>query len=374
MGSAALRILFLGPLPPPVNGHALAAKVFLDALKKRHTVDVVDLSVDSAGNGSLSVGRIAAVLKVLWDVRRKRRNQDAIYLTISESVMGNFKDLLIYWLCRHNLSRMVIHLHGGTIKSELFDRRPWIRSINAACIRRMAGVIISGKSHENVFADMIDQRRVHISVNFAQDEMFVAEPTIHRKFAAISPLRLLFISNMLLMKGYDELADAYIGLEPTLKARLLLDFAGRFDTEANERKFLSKIAAIEGIAYHGVVDGAKKQELFANAHVFCLPSAFKEGQPISILEAYASGCVVVTTGQPGIRDVFEPGLNGFEVEPRSVMSLRSTLARLAQYDAGELERIALGNSRTARERYRTTSYNARLTSIVEGVPNVAASG
>ena len=359
-----MKVLFLGPLPPPVNGHALAAKVFLDDLRVRHDIEVVDLSVDSKGDGSITPGRLSAVVRVLWSVFRKRRGVDVVYLTIAESLAGNLKDLVIYGLCWRLLPRMYIHLHGGSIESELFDRYPLVRKINAAFIRRMAGVIISGESHLRIFAAMIDPARIHVSANFAEEPLFVDEPAVLRKFAAMQPLRLLYISNMIPMKGFDELADAYLGLPPGVRQHLKLDFAGRFDGEANRARFLAKISGSEGIRYHGVVDNARKVELFSQAHVFCLPSAFKEGQPISILEAYASGCVVVTTGQPGIRDVFREGVNGFEVEPRSVHSLATRL-RLLVTDSEGLRPIALTNLRTAAELYRTSSYNARLSRIVE---------
>jgi glycosyltransferase involved in cell wall biosynthesis len=362
-----VKILFLGPLPPPVNGHALAAKVFLDGLKTRHEVEVVDLSVDSKGDGSVSTGRIKAVLQVLREVLRKRRGNHAIYLTIAESLAGNFKDLLIYCLCRRDLARTYIHLHGGSIESELFDRYPVVRRINAAFIRRMAGVIISGKSHLGVFAGMIAADRIHISANFAEDEMFVEEAVITEKFANTQQLRMLFISNMIPMKGFSELADAWLSLPLDYRERLHLDFAGRFDSDENRERFVAKISGVEHIRYHGIVDGARKRELFSRAHVFCLPSAFKEGQPISILEAYASGCAVVTTGQPGIRDVFTVGVNGFEVEPRSVVSIVERLRKLVE-DPGGLSAIAMRNRRTAGELYRTTSYNGRLMNILESVP------
>jgi glycosyltransferase involved in cell wall biosynthesis len=361
-----MKILFLGPLPPPVNGHALAAKVLLDELLTGHDVEVVDLSMDSKGDGSVTPGRLTAVVRALWQVFRKRRGVDAVYLTIAESLAGNLKDLAIYLLCWRLLPRTFIHLHGGSIESELFDRYPLLRKVNAACIRRMAGVIISGDSHKDVFADMIAPARIHISANFAEESLFVDEQAIQRKFAELRPLRLLFISNMIPMKGFSELADAYLALPEEMRLRIQLDFAGRFDSEENRARFLAKISGNRGIRYHGVVDSAQKIDFFSQAHVFCLPSAFKEGQPISILEAYASGCVVVTTGQPGIRDVFAEGMNGFEVLPRSVTSIAARLASLAA-NPGDLAAIALHNRREAGARYRTSSYNARLRAVIESV-------
>jgi glycosyltransferase involved in cell wall biosynthesis len=361
-----MKILFLAPLPPPVNGHALAAKMFLEALVRRHDVAIVDLSVDSKGDGSVTPARLKAVLTVLLRIARRQRGAQAIYLTISESLFGNIKDLLIYCLCFGRLRTMYIHLHGGSIQVDLFDRFPFMRAINAWFIRRFAGIIISGESHSKIFAGMIDPAKVHVSVNFADDSMFVAPQAIDAKFAFIEPLRVLFISNMIPMKGYRELAEAWLSLPDESRRRLQLDFAGRFDTDANRASFVALIAGNPGIRYHGVVDDETKRRLFAEAHVFCLPTAFLEGQPISILEAYASGCVVLTTGQPGIRDVFTAGVNGFEVEPRSVSSIAMGLRALLERPADSLRTIATANCDSAEAFYRSSSYQSRLLTVVEG--------
>jgi glycosyltransferase involved in cell wall biosynthesis len=91
-----------------------------------------------------------------------------------------------------------------------------------------------------------------------------------------------------------------------------------------------------------------------------------EGQPISILEAYAAGCAVIATGQPGIRDVFEGGTNGFEVDGTPA-DIGLALARAAGGTAALLE-IALTNRRTADASHRTAHFVAALRRVLEGVP------
>ena len=372
-----MKILFVAPLPPPINGHSLAAKVLLDGLAKGgHEVVVVDLSVGSRGDGSVTFERIAQVVRVLRRVWQYRRVVDVIYFTISESLAGNLKDLLIYTLCVSSLPRMFIHLHGGTLKVELFDRYRWLRSLNAWFVRRLAGVIISGRSHEVIFDRLIDSRRVHIVENFAQEELFVGEQQIREKFSALKPIRVLFISNMIPMKGFGELTDAYTELDAVTRECICIDFAGRFDFDSNRREFEQRIAGVAGLRYHGVVDDEKKRRLFAHAHVFCLPTAFREGQPISLLEAYAAGCVVLTTGQSGIRDVFTHGVNGFEIQTTS-RSIAAALTRLVA-DPRCLLGIAVENRRLASSRFRAAGYNMRLRRILESagsrtIPKVAVS-
>jgi glycosyltransferase involved in cell wall biosynthesis len=366
-----MRVLFIAPFPPPITGHSLAAKVFHDELALRHETTMVNLSVGSANDGSVSGRRIKEVSKVLARVWRERGGADAVYLTVSESVAGNLKDLFIYLIFAGRLSRVYIHLHGGSIKKLLFDRHPLLRRLNAWAIRRMGGVVISGHSHEHIFAGMIDRRRIHIVPNFAQEELFVTEQAIRAKFGKMDPLRVLYISGMTAGKGYLDLADAFALLSEAAKRRIQIDFAGKFDTEAEERIFRTRIAGMPAIRYHGLVDDARKRALFAQAHVFCLPTTMFEGQPISILEAYASGCVVLATGQDGIRDVFAQGRNGCEVEQHSPGSIAGVLDEVVAGGEAPLLSMALDNRRQAEERYRTAIFGARLRRIIEGADTAA---
>src|SRR5262245_41555167 len=191
-----MRILVVAPLPPPITGHSLAAQVLVEGLRPFHDVDVVDLSDGSRHDGTVTTNRLVAVGKALAAVQRGQRAADAIYVTLSESLAGNAKDLLIYCLCARRLERVYLHLHGGTIGRELFERYGAVKRVNAAFIRSMAGVIISGPSHENIFAGMIDGERIHTVPNFAHDSLFVAPRHRECKCAEARPPRVLFLRDV----------------------------------------------------------------------------------------------------------------------------------------------------------------------------------
>jgi glycosyltransferase involved in cell wall biosynthesis len=128
-------------------------------------------------------------------------------------------------------------------------------------------------------------------------------------------------------------------------------------------EFLKRIENVSGITYHGIVNEATKQVLFAKAHIFCLPSVFFEGQPISILEAYASGCAVMTTGQDGIRDIFADGINGYEIKPHAPASIALIIQQMLSSSAN-LVGIAQYNWQTATTQYRTSVFTKRITDVL----------
>lgn len=360
-----MNILFIGALPDPITGQSLACQVFLDHLVRSHRVDVINLNKREFKQGMNSLRRVGEVLSALWKTWRLRRSADVIYLTISESRAGNIKDLVFYLLCYPQLERMYVHLHGGAgLRTILLGPQNLIRKANEFLLRRLAGVIVLGERHIDMFAHSVERSRIHVVPNFAQDYLFADEAAIRRKFAETAPLRVLFLSNLIPGKGYLELLEAVLGLSQQQRQRLRIDFAGGFESPDQEREFLGKIAAVPQIRYHGVVRGEHKRELFEKAHVFCLPTYYPyEGQPISILEAYASGCVVVTTDHSGIFDVFSPGTNGFAVGKRSVPDLIDVFTRMLE-DQRPLLEIALTNFRIASRDFKPDTYCANLTSVL----------
>ena len=124
-------------------------------------------------------------------------------------------------------------------------------------------------------------------------------------------LRVLYLSNLLETKGYPAFVRAIdmlaarsdVRVEATLCGPIVrMDDDVLFASTEEVRGWLQsqirrindsghvRLRWIEG-AY-----GADKEALFRQAHVFVLPTRYPvEAQPLTILEALASGCTVVTT-------------------------------------------------------------------------------
>lgn len=357
-----MKILFIAPLPPPINGHSLASEVIFTHLSAKHEIITVNLS---RKNTSI-LNRVIEILSILKSIYLYQKKVDKIYFTISESIGGNTKDLLIYFLCLKNIHKMYVHLHGGSLKKLLFDKHRILFNINKFFLSRIAGAIILGNSHKNIFSDFLPNEKIHIVPNFAEDFLFISNEDIHSKFENNDTLNLLFLSNLLPDKGYKALLNAFISIKPKINKKLRLDFAGRFDSDTLKSEFLNEINKHDNIYYHGVVHGQEKKNLLLRSHVFCLPTSYLEGQPISILEAYASGCIVITTLCGGISDIFLDKINGYEIDPQNVESIANVISFLANQPA-MLESIAISNRKTAFEKYRTNLYCDKMSEIIEQV-------
>ena len=363
-----MRILFIAPLPPPTHGQSLASDVLYQALRQRHDVRVVNMTKPTARHIWDRIGRVGSVLGFLGGVATKKRGADVIYLTISESVLGNLKDLCIYALCAGALDRMCIHLLGGAGIKRILERRGVLYRLNRFFISRMRGVIVEGRMQAATFSSVIAPERIHIQNNFAEDFLFFTEQEVRAKFTGRETLNVLFLSNLYGGKGHNELVDGYLSLPRELRDRFRIAFVGGFESTALRDAFLSRIEGEAGLSYLGTfIAGPEKRALYGKSQVFCLPTYYPyEGQPISILEAYATGCVVVTTEHSGIPEVFTDGVNGVAVKIKSADSIRQALEQIAR-DPERLVEIALANRHVAQERYRTSAYQSALIGILEGI-------
>jgi glycosyltransferase involved in cell wall biosynthesis len=367
------KILFMSPLPPPMTGQSLACQIILDRVRLVFLhVALVNFSRNNFKSGGGSLWRIMEVLKIFLKILVSRRGVNVIYFTNSESVFGNLKDLMIYGICFRQLDRMVIHLHGGAGMRELLsEEHPILHTVNAFFLKRVGAVIVLGERLKGIYSKLVEPSKLYAVPNFALDELFVETEAIEAKFNCVKPIRLLFLSNLLPGKGHQELLAALALLPPEIRDQLHVDFAGGFESADEETKFRKQADAVKvrQLKVHGVVHGQMKRDLLRNAHLFCLPTYYPyEGQPISILEAYASGCAVMTTDHSGIFDTFTPGVNGIEVQPRSPESIAHAIQHaLAQPQA--LKEYARTNLEHARLKYRASTHVEALEKIIYSVAN-----
>lgn len=356
------RILFIAPLPPPITGQSLACDALHEDLTARgFHILLVNLSKKTFRQSVDSIGRVYEIAQVLWRTAIIRQSAERVYFTPAESIAGNLKDLLIMAVLGSRLRCTYLHLHGGAgMRVLLSDRHPWLRRLNAWFLRRVAGVIVLGQRHVDIYSSLMPPERIQVVRNFAPNEMFVNAAELSEKWANTEVLQVLFLSNLLPGKGYEELLQAIARLPPDLAVRHRFSFAGGFESEAAKQSFLDAIKNMPHVRYHGTVHGNEKRELFRQAHLFCLPTYYPyEGQPISILEAYAAGCAVATTDHSGIYDIFTPGENGWQVMPRSPESLVEMLAKVASH-APEAARIGHANYVAANTSFRREHHLAAL--------------
>ena len=175
-------------------------------------------------------------------------------------------------------------------------------------------------------------------------------PSLGRRLRQEQPLRLLFLSNLIQSKGYFDVLEAVTILRKTTAMRLEVVFAGHFlsspddpvpmspqqaETRFHEYAVMNGIESV--VRYMGPVSGEVKRVLLQTSDFFLLPTRyFTEGQPVSIIEAMAYGCIVFSTDYRAIPDMVIDGVTGIMVEPgrpnQIAAAIRQTVAHPDCYE------------------------------------------
>lgn len=218
--------------------------------------------------------------------------------------------------------RIIIHQHGGDLAGWVAAGGP-DRQASVIEVFNMADEIIvisdayrdiiSGLSHngEGVRPD------IHVMPNAidVSGYEYSEHPSTDR--------RILFLGRICRNKGVSELIRAVVNLSAIYPdIRLVLGGIWEDEDLRDEMK-----AAGELVEYAGWLGGADKAGALSECRIFALPSYF-EGQSVSILEAMASGCLVVASDTGGIPMMVKDGETGILVRPRDEKSLEDAL-RLA---------------------------------------------
>ena len=138
----------------------------------------------------------------------------------------------------------------------------------------------------------------------------------------------LLASRMLRDKGVPEFVRMARSLKKSHpEVRFVL--AGDVD-KGNPRSLRTE--ELEGWAKEGVVEwwGFRDDlpDVLAGASIFVLPTTYREGVPLVLLEAAASGVPIVTTDAPGCREIVRHDVNGFLVQPGDDGALIESVVRL----------------------------------------------
>jgi glycosyltransferase involved in cell wall biosynthesis len=130
-------------------------------------------------------------------------------------------------------------------------------------------------------------------------------------------------------KGVREFAESAARVSQQLKtARFLL--VGPPDPKSPEAVPDEFLQQQLGPAFQWITFSSHIREILHRSDIVVLPSYYREGVPIVLLEALAMGKPIITTDNVGCRETVEDGVNGLLVPVKDVAALTSAIATLAK--------------------------------------------
>jgi glycosyltransferase involved in cell wall biosynthesis len=240
-------------------------------------------------------------------LRLLSRRYDVVHLNPSFNKALLRDSLFMLVLRAFGASRVLVFIHGWN--------DAWARRVLSGPVsRRLFRWIWGGAGRILLLASRFKQALVEAGLDGGRIEV-VSTMFDAGQFAGVEsrrgtqPVQVLFLSRFVREKGGYELLEGFAQVAQTYPEVQLI-CAGDGPEAAGMRAWVERHALSGRVSFPGFVRGREKAQLLADADIFAFPTYYGEGCPVSLLEAMAAGCAVITGDAGGIPDIFEDGVNG----------------------------------------------------------------
>ncbi|MGL5963545.1 MAG: glycosyltransferase family 4 protein [Fusobacteriaceae bacterium] len=360
------KILMLGPFPGSLNGQTIANQTVYEGLKEQYNVDKIDTLKETGFSDKTDQGKfiLGKFLKIFIELFKEMKQiyiqkYDVIYMTSGQSFLGFMRFAPYMLICILKKIPYYNHIHGGYFR-KMYDSQNRVNKILLNYfIKKASGMIVLGDSLKSMFEGIISAEKIFVCENGVQDDVVATEEEIAQKierYKKDNKKRVLYLSNLMVEKGILDLLKAS---ESFNDDEIEFNLAGAIEPSIKNivEDYLVKYP--NKIKYHGIVRGEQKKRLLLENYIFILPTYYSnEGQPISILEAYATGCAVITDESVGgIRDIFSDEVNGLSIENRNIESISSNIEKI------RVEKFISTNYKKLKEKYTKQKFVERISEV-----------
>lgn len=313
-----IKIIFLGPLPPPFMGPSVATQIILNS-KLKDEFDLIHLDTSDHRNlnklGSIDFRNVSLALRhycILISLIITKW-PSLVYIPISQTTIGYLRDAGFIIISKLFGLRVVCHLRGGNFKNWYNSSAAITRCLVRSVHLLVDGQIVLGNSLKYMFNGIVPEKKLFVVPN-GRDFKIITHSQKHPDM-----IRILYLANFIRTKGVlDTLKAAPDVYNFAPKTEFI--FAGTWFDEYTKREFeaFTKEYPKLPIILKGAVYGQDKCDLFHSSDIFVFPSYYPaEGHPWVIVEALAFGLPIISTDQGAITESVIDKINGFIVEKQN---------------------------------------------------------
>lgn len=357
-GRARLRVAVISQVPPPVHGATLMTERLLVSLTEAgYPVRLIDrrFSRSVAEIGAPSARKLVAVIGLVLRTFRTVlcwRPRATIFFATTRP--GSFVvDWILSEVLRLSRGRVILYLHSVGFADLEARSRVWRWMVRRQFSASRVEVVCLGASLIADVPALVPRDRIVLIPNTPAD-LPASLPAV----VSAGP-RVLYLSNFIAGKGADVFARV-VGKLHTELPSATFRMAGNVGDARTAARVAGELDAQEArsrVELLGSVSGEAKWSVIGSATCLAFTSELWEAQPLTIIEALASGVPVVAFRAGGMRDLIVDGENGFLVEPGDVDAFAECVRVLCS-DPAMRQRMAEAARASFRERYSARAFAA----------------
>ena len=174
-----------------------------------------------------------------------------------------------------------------------------------------------------------NQKKIHIIPNSIDTDKYHFTPSTFRQNKAI---KILLVGRLVPAKNFDKVLEAIANIDRKITVTIV--------GQGEHRETLEK-AAIEyqvQTEFLGSVPNDELAQLYSDHDLVIMPEAWGSGMPKVVLEAMASGAVIIASNIRSVRQLLRDGENGFICEP-NMNSIQFNLEKVLSLSDEKLQLI-----------------------------------
>ncbi len=334
MSRLPAHIIVIGRFPPPPDGQSVATLRLAEQLQAETTIHRVNTMIPAEASHLEKLGHYRQAGKRIGNLLDQHPEALVIWTSISPETAGHLRDVATVF--PHLKGRRVIAVaHWGKFAT-VFENKA-TRATARRLLPTLNRVVFTASLLSEACAEWLPVRRRAVIPNTLDAALIPDTASVADRIGKgrNEPFRVLFLSNMIREKGWEDVLEA---------AALLNDegfvcqwvFAGGWPHTGEQERFESKVRELDltdHVRHRGpLMDRSQIAHEYLEADLFVLPSWLREAQPLSIMEAMAAGtpCVVADDGgMPGLVGANSDDAAGLTVPARDPEAISAAIAKLS---------------------------------------------
>ncbi len=268
-----------------------------------------------------------------------KKKPDLVHLHTA-SYTSFWEKMFYIHVCNWMRVPVILHVHGALFENFYYKQTLFVRKYIRHMLIKCNHILVLSQYWYDLLTRLTDPHKVTIVPNGVDTSIY--SEIVYPKSEIPS---MLFLGELSKRKGIFDLLKVIQALASGFKD-FIVYIAGPGDTL--EIKKLAKEYDIEKQIYLiGPVFDREKLQLLQSSWIFILPS-YAEAQPMSVIEAMASGTAVISTKVGGIPEMVIEPENGYLTDPGDIQHLKK-VAELLLNHKQLCEKKGMANINKAKE-------------------------
>ncbi|GHC44491.1 glycosyl transferase [Ulvibacter litoralis] len=334
-----------------------------ELLNNKYTIDTIPIQLSNKmeGLGNFSLGKIFGAFSIYFKliVKLLSNKYDLVYFTLSPLGFAFYKDAISVCILKIFRKNIVFHLHGKGIKNEIQNKLK--RKIYKFVFKNVE-VIQLAEALKNDIKDIYPKTPYFLPNGVKQIDV----TTIDTKRTNSIPT-FIYLSNLMKDKGILVFLEAVRNLKKYDNQFKVHIVGPSSDVTIEQLEEYISQNGLTNVKLFGPAFNQKKYKHLLKSDVFVLPTFYKnECFPLSILEAYQTGLVVLSTDNGAIPSMVQENKNGFLVPQKDVEALAERMKYLIK-NPQKLEIIKENNKKEFNEKYTEEILIKNFETIIDDV-------